>query len=955
MPPLAVAAVAAIATTTAGVIAAGSIAAFSFLGLTGALAVAASFATSFVVSMALGFISSALGPKPPSPNDIGLSSIEREAKERTQTVRSSTSPRTFVYGRTRVSGPLVFASSTGDNKEYFHMVIAIAGREISEVEFVYLNDEWVGTIGADGNVTGTRFEGFARVKVHLGGDNQQADSDLVSEVSSWSNQHKLRGIAYLYVRLKYDPDVFATGIPNVSARVKGHALYDPRTALTAWSNNPALCVWDYLTNAQGLGASTDDLNLAAFQAAANVCDELATNPEGISDQRYWCDGVVRLDQKPIDIIQALLSTMVGTLVFSRGEYFLYPAAYATPTITLNEDHLRGELRVRAKPGRRETFNGVKGTYIDPVQNYMVTDFPRVSNRTYVAQDNNEDLFRDIELPFTVGVYHAQRIATIILERARQGIIVEFPAKFHAVEIETWSVINLTIAQLGWTDKPFRVTNWSIATDGGGVDLVLQEESSSSYTGTTLTAADPAPNTNLPNPFNVSPLVATISDELILSASGTVLSRLVVDLTEPNDAFVVDYEVQYRKSGETNWIAISLGSATRFTVEGVEDGSVYEIRTRARNSLGVRSAFLTYTYTIVGQTAPPGDVANFSVNIVGSNAHLTWTPNTDLDLSHYRVRWSPLTSGATWGGATDVVVRVAKPASSVTVPALVGTYLIKAADFKGIESTNAASSISTLAGLESFNAVETLTENPGFAGTHSNTTAPDSLLILDTSLLFDDATGNFDDATGEFDSGGGSGFVVSEGTYTFSDYIDLGDIYSSRVTANIEMTALDYENLFDDTAGDFDDHDGLFDGETPSLVDVTLEIRTTNDDPTGAPVWSDWRSFNVGDYSCRAFQFRAILTTQRSTITPAISVLEVSVDMPDRVIGDRNVTSNAAGSAIVFASAFKTTPVIGVTGNNLATGDYFAITSQTATGFTVRFFNSAGVGISRVFDWLAKGY
>jgi hypothetical protein len=40
---------------------------------------------------------------------------------------------------------------------------------------------------------------------------------------------------------------------------------------------------------------------------------------------------------------------------------------------------------------------------------------------------------------------------------------------------------------------------------------------------------------------------------------------------------------------------------------------------------------------------------------------------------------------------------------------------------------------------------------------------------------------------------------------------------------------------------------------------------------------------------------------------------------------------------------------------MATGDYFTITSPTSSGFTVRFFNAGGTGISRTFDYLAKGY
>jgi len=68
-----------------------------------------------------------------------------------------------------------------------------------------------------------------------------------------------------------------------------------------------------------------------------------------------------------------------------------------------------------------------------------------------------------------------------------------------------------------------------------------------------------------------------------------------------------------------------------------------------------------------------------------------------------------------------------------------------------------------------------------------------------------------------------------------------------------------------------------------------------------------------------------------------------------------VTASAAGSAVAFDSPFRETPAISITAQDMATGDYYAITSPSAAGFTIRFFNAAGAGISRTFDYLAKGH
>ena len=137
--------------------------------------------------------------------------------------------------------------------------------------------------------------------------------------------------------------------------------------------------------------------------------------------------------------------------------------------------------------------------------------------------------RDIELPFTTDVVMAQRLAKIIMERSRQGIVVEFPAKLTAFRLMAYSTVRLSLAKFGWSEKVFRVMSWKMS-DDGGIDLVLNEEAAAVYEwnyGDTTTR-DPAPDTNLPNPFDVESVgqirMESGEEQLILSQSGVVISR-----------------------------------------------------------------------------------------------------------------------------------------------------------------------------------------------------------------------------------------------------------------------------------------------------------------------------------------------------------------------------------------------------------------------------------------------
>ena len=435
------------------------------------------------------------------------------------------------------------------------------------------------------------------------------------------------------------------------------------------------------------------------------------------------------------------------------------------------------------------------------------------------------------------------------------------------------------------------------------------------------------------------------------------TRLNIEIIPSTTSSIYRYEVQYKKAGETSFRTIGTGIDTHYEVLGVKDSQTYEVRARAISASGVRSTYTTVSRQIVGKTAPPEDVINFSMNIIDTECHLTWDTVSDPDLDYYWIRFSSLTDGATFDNGIDIAPRVAKPATSIVLPAQTGTYMIKAVDTSGISSQNATMISSIFDSIKGLNAVQTETENPDFNGSKSNVVAVDDSLILDTSLNFDDMTGDFDEALGLFDSGQGS--VVSSGTYDFENVVDLTEVYTSRITANLTVQTLDYVNSFDAALGDFDDREGLFDGDTntAALTNVRLQISTTEDDPGGTPTWSTYRNFIVGEYRARALRFKAILETQDNNQTPKVTALSVTVDMPDRIEASGDIASGTSpsGKIISFAPTFKAVKGIAIAAQNLAQGDYYQITNKSTSGFTITFYNSASSIVNRTFDYQVVGY
>ena len=203
-------------------------------------------------------------------------------------------------------------------------------------------------------------------------------------------------------------------------------------------------------------------------------------------------------------------------------------------------------------------------------------------------------------------------------------------------------------------------------------------------------------------------------------------------------------------------------------------------------------------------------------------------------------------------------------------------------------------------------------------------------------------------------------MPAEGYYYFTDQsIDLGAVYTSRVTASYSSTAVSVTDLFDLTAGNFDSNSGLFDGTDISDANASLEIRITTDDPAGTPTWGTWTHMLVGDYYARGMQFRMKLTSANTSHNVQVDSLSITVDMPDttkRQTGVQGDTGTNNGTSIItYSTPFKATPTVGVTLQNADTGDYWTISSSSSTGFTITFFNSSNTATQKTFNWVSTGY
>ncbi len=667
-----------------------------------------SLATSFVVNSALGAI---LGKKKPKL-DFG------SMLDRTQTVTQSASHRHVVYGKVRKGGTLFFLHNpSGAGSEWLHACIALADHECQAIDKVYMDipEQYTndGEVELTGNqATNTNVAGAFQMYTKLGTADQTAISTLITDCSDVIDSNfRARGTTYAYLKLKFNGDIYPNGISHVQSAnflVRGAKLFDTRTSTTAYSNNSALVLYDFLTNSvYGLGIPSADIDTDSFDTAADVCDEDVNLNGGGTEKRYTCNGVVTSDQDPEEVIQQILGTMSGKLVRTGGTWKVFAGEYRSPTVTLTEDNLRGDINVQVKTSYKDLFNGVKGVYITEKNDYLPTDYPAVQNSTYVTEDGGEELWLDLPLPFTNKSGRAQRLAKIRLEQNRQQLTCTYPCDLKGMQLEVGDTVQVTDDDFGWSAKVFDVETWALVVRQDqnnqpylGVDLGLRETNSTVYDwdeSTEETTTTDAPNTTLPNANVVSApsglTLASGTDQLFTKADGTVVSRLKVSWDAVTDSYVSNngrIEIQYKRSTDTVYQKVFTdGSDEQVWITPVEDGVSYDVRIRAINAIGMRSAFTTSTHTIVGKTAEPANVTVFYAAQVDNAISFNWNQVDEADLAGYEIRYGER-GAITW---TDgkVITREKKGTHTVAlnVPPGTWTFMIKAIDTSGNYSKRAA--------------------------------------------------------------------------------------------------------------------------------------------------------------------------------------------------------------------------------------------------------------------------
>ena len=913
-----------------------------------------------------------------------------------------------IYGQRKVGGQIVFLETSGTDNEFLYMIFAMAEGICESCESVYIDDKlvtWSGALtdGTERTVGSSDSNFYKDSTSHISatwydGDDDQSYNTTVGALSNWTSNHRLRGISYLALKFKWNVDIFGA-IPNVKAIIKGKKVYNPNLDGTktggsgahredtvstyAWSNNPIYCLLDYLRNARygmGIPNASFDSDYADWQTAGDIADTDVTAYGSTTIDIFDCNAVIDTKQKVIDNVKSMLTGFRGYLNYTAGEYKVTVETTGSAAITLTEDNIIGGIGVSSKD-KNTRFNRVIATFVNPDKNYMSDEaqYPPVDDSGEASGDQHANmktvdggllLEGKYDFPTLTSPYQAQEMAEVILRRSRASLDVSLKADSTALDLAIGDIVNITHATPGFSAKAFRVLGMTVNTDLT-CDLQLVEHQDSYYTWATKTQAATIPTTVLPNPFSVSaPASLTLTDELIIYSEGIVLTRLNVVVGASTDKFVQYYQVEAKLSTESDYKIVGKGTQLNYEMLNVIDDKTYNVRVKAINSLGVSSSYTSANRLIVGATEPPSDVENFSVNMQGSNQmQLNWDAVTDLDVSFYEIRYQNVTTGAQWNKSNNWLQVPRTSGTTKTTNAKTGAFLIKAVDKLGNESNNETIIYSNISSLQAFKNVSTMTEDLSLGTYDGDVALTDSSgtnsIVLDTITDFDSTAGNFDSPSGDFDLGGTDATsnpsyytanIDNEGFYTLNQSLSLSGVYDVSFTKNLTIDQIeDPYDLFDDGRGfaNFDDAPAPFDGNDPTNATQSLQVAYSDSSLSNATTFYALNASTT--YKGRYFKFRLRMANANNKVRGFVSGIVITVDMEKRVESGEDIASTTSTKAITFTNSFYATPAIGISAQNMATGDYYTITSKSATGFSITFYNSSASGVNRTFDYVVQGY
>jgi hypothetical protein len=337
----------------AGITAGYSAAALGFSAAAGAGIAVGAFAASALGRVVIGLAATAaVNALVPQPGfDVNIPTL-RPSDQMVNAAQPISYMKT-IYGRRRTGGPLAFYEDKADRR-YF--VPVFAAHRIEGVVQWYI-DEW--TVGIDpavtdfsqanliGNTEDAQYTapveatggitGPGRIELFDGAPGQAVNAGLAATFDEVTAAFDFEGLAgaVCWAARRSGAD-FTKTYPRgrewvVAPLIDGKWVYDPRTEVTAYSDNAALIIADWVVS-QG-----QEVDWEAVAIEADVSYVPITDKDGVAAPRYTLTAE-NLESEDYETQRARLAIGCDAYFFERpdGKVGFYVGRYIAPDVTLTD-------------------------------------------------------------------------------------------------------------------------------------------------------------------------------------------------------------------------------------------------------------------------------------------------------------------------------------------------------------------------------------------------------------------------------------------------------------------------------------------------------------------------------------------------------------------------------------------------------------------------------------------
>jgi hypothetical protein len=556
--------------------------------------IASQFLAALAGAVVSGIVGSALISRP------SVGNFNAQATSILLNKQSNNEPIPVIYGTRRVGGTVVWLYTHGDittdesvplptDRKYLTAFLVVSEGEIESYEgfwfsgrpstdFKFINDLWI--------------------EERYGTEDQIGFSRITKVMPDYGeNTHRLAGTAYLWVTMFYNAThtVYPEGVPVINTLVKGVKTFDPRSSLIEWSDNPILCVRDYLTHERyGRGIDASLIDDASFTIAANYCDELVAYNGIDSIKRYTCNGVAETQNSSLSIIKQLLSSCRGLLIFSGGLYKIIIDKPEIAVFTFSEDNIIGGWKIKLGD-KKSKFNRIRANFFNESKEFQA-DIAVVDKPDLRSLDGGL-LEIMIDLPFTSDIIRAKAIAFFNLNQSRYPITCEFTSTIEALRVEVGDVVYINHKTPAWDThnsnlgKKFRIMRVTLQ-NNDEVRIMANEYADEVYD---LDIIDPP---FIPSKIDINDLSVClpptnlfVKQTVVALITGDHRVEIEVSWDASPDDFIVNYEIAFKFQYESNWLETQLTDNLFWNSIAPRTTEYLDIKIRSVNTIGVKSIWL----------------------------------------------------------------------------------------------------------------------------------------------------------------------------------------------------------------------------------------------------------------------------------------------------------------------------------------------------------------------------